>query len=263
MKLASLNQGRDGRLVVVSDDLAWCADASLVAPTLQAALDAWDQCEPALRNLAVDLAHEAIPMMRFHERLAASPLPRAYHWVRRKDAILCVSRSDGFSAPRDPLHFSGGSSAFSCEAGLVAVIGDVPGGAAAAEASAAIRLVGLYSAMVTNNGEMGDYATTFSPVFVTPDTLGTQWSNGALQGGLSFEVNGAACEQSGAGAANKCDFGPLIAAAASARALGAGTLVGVASATHALSSGDTVRLWMDDEKHHPLFGVIEQSVSLL
>ncbi len=39
MKLASLKHGRDGRLVVVSDDLAWFADAAHIAPTLQAALD--------------------------------------------------------------------------------------------------------------------------------------------------------------------------------------------------------------------------------
>ena len=39
MKLASLSGGRDGRLVVVSPDLAWYADASTVTPTLQSALD--------------------------------------------------------------------------------------------------------------------------------------------------------------------------------------------------------------------------------
>ena len=78
MKLASLKYGRDGRLVVVSDDLAWCADAGHIALTLQAALDDWEQAEPALRNLSQDLAHEVIPMMRFHERDAAAPLPRGY-----------------------------------------------------------------------------------------------------------------------------------------------------------------------------------------
>ena len=36
MKLASLKQGRDGRLVVVSNDLAWYADAAHLCPTLQA-----------------------------------------------------------------------------------------------------------------------------------------------------------------------------------------------------------------------------------
>jgi fumarylacetoacetate (FAA) hydrolase len=43
MKLGSLKGGRDGRLVVVSDDLAWCAEAGHIAPTLQAALDNWAQ----------------------------------------------------------------------------------------------------------------------------------------------------------------------------------------------------------------------------
>lgn len=81
MKLASLKSGRDGRLVVVSDDLAWYADAAHIAPTLQAALDDWEHIAPKLSSLATDLAHEAIPMMRFHERAAAAPLPRAYQWA--------------------------------------------------------------------------------------------------------------------------------------------------------------------------------------
>ena len=78
LKLASLKGGRDGRLVVVSDDLAYYADAGHIAPTLQAALDEWERVEPLLRNLATDLEHEAIPRERFHEREAAAPLPRAY-----------------------------------------------------------------------------------------------------------------------------------------------------------------------------------------
>lgn len=81
MKLASLKGGRDGRLVVVSSDLAWYADASGIVLTLQAALDDWDRHEGALRNLATDLDHDVIPKERFHERDAASPLPRAYQWA--------------------------------------------------------------------------------------------------------------------------------------------------------------------------------------
>jgi fumarylacetoacetate (FAA) hydrolase len=27
-----------------------------------------------------------------------------------------------------------------------------------------------------------------------------------------------------------------------------------------LKSGDTVRIWMEDDRHHPVFGVIEQEV---
>ena len=56
MKLASLKSGRDGRLVVVSNDLAWFTDAGTVAPTLQAALDDWERCEPMLRAPAARLS---------------------------------------------------------------------------------------------------------------------------------------------------------------------------------------------------------------
>ncbi|MFN5245346.1 MAG: FAA hydrolase family protein, partial [Novosphingobium sp.] len=81
MKLASLPGGRDGRLAVVSTDLAWCADASHLVPTLQAALDDWDRHLPVLQALATELEHGAIPHDRFHERDALAPLPRAYQWA--------------------------------------------------------------------------------------------------------------------------------------------------------------------------------------
>ncbi|HQR91031.1 MAG TPA: FAA hydrolase family protein, partial [Caulobacter sp.] len=81
MKLASLKGGRDGRLVVVSNDLAWFTDAATIAPTLQAALDNWEHCEPLLRGLAESLEHGGVPKERFHEHDAASPLPRAYQWL--------------------------------------------------------------------------------------------------------------------------------------------------------------------------------------
>ena len=119
MKLASLKQGRDGRLVVVSNDLAWCADAGHVAPTMQAALDAWDAVESDLRNLATDLEHEAIPMMRFHERQAAPPLPRAYQWLDGSayvNHVALVRQARGVAMPdsfhHDPLMYQGGSDAF-------------------------------------------------------------------------------------------------------------------------------------------------------
>ena len=81
MKLASLKKGRDGRLVVVSDDLAWYADAGQIAATMQTALDNWAYAAPRLAALAEDLNHDAIPKERFHERDAASPLPRADQWA--------------------------------------------------------------------------------------------------------------------------------------------------------------------------------------
>src|SRR3546814_1435852 len=99
MKLASLKHGRDGKLIVVSDDLAWYADAGHIAPTLQAALDDWARTEPALRNTATDLGHGAIPRERFHEHDAAAPLTRVYQWAegdwqstRSKSRHKCAHR---------------------------------------------------------------------------------------------------------------------------------------------------------------------------
>jgi fumarylacetoacetate (FAA) hydrolase len=39
------------------------------------------------------------------------------------------------------------------------------------------------------------------------------------------------------------------------------TIVGGTAGTDFLKHGDSVRIWMDDERGHPIFGVIEQIVS--
>jgi fumarylacetoacetate (FAA) hydrolase len=77
MKLASLKDGRDGRLVVVSRDLTRYADATSIAPTLQSALDNWKRTEARLFTLAEQVELKSVPTQRFHEKDCASPLPRA------------------------------------------------------------------------------------------------------------------------------------------------------------------------------------------
>src|SRR5690242_9255269 len=131
MKLASLRHGRDGRLVVVSRDLHWCADARHIAPTLQAALDDWKHVEPKLRMLAQDLEHEAIPRDRFHERDAVAPLPRAYQWVDGSayvNHVELVRKARGAEMPAsfwtDPLVYQGGSDDFLGAAEDVAVLSE-------------------------------------------------------------------------------------------------------------------------------------------
>jgi fumarylacetoacetate (FAA) hydrolase len=333
MKLASLKSGRDGRLVVVSDDLAWCADAQHIAPTLQAALDDWEQTAPKLEALATDLSHEAIPMMRFHERDAAAPLPRAYQWadgsayvnhvalVRQArgaelpdsfwhDPLVYQGGSDGFLASRDPIPLADESWGCDMEAEVVVVTGDVPQGATREEALAAIRLIGLTNDVSLRNlipdelaKGFGFYqskpASAFSPVFVTPETLGSRWADGKLHGALNVDLNGQPFGRADAGVDMTFDFGTLIAHLAKTRALCAGTVIGSgtvsnrdadggpgkpvsqggvgysciaevrmietiasgAPATPFLKHGDTVRIWMDDEQRHPVFGVIEQAVT--
>jgi fumarylacetoacetate (FAA) hydrolase len=332
MKIASLKHGRDGRLVIVSDDLAWYADATHIAPTLQAALDDWDHAEPALRALSLDTNHGVIPLERFHEREAAAPLPRAYQWadgsayvnhvalVRQArgaempdsfwhDPLMYQGGSDGFLGPRDPIPL--GDVAWGCdmEAEVVVVTGDVPMGVSPDEARAHIRLVGLTND-VSLRGLIPDElakgfgffqskpASAMSPVFVTPDALGERWDGAKLHGALCVDLNGAPLGRADAGVDMTFDFGQLIAHAAKTRALSAGTIIGSGTVSNRgndggpgrpisagglgysclaevrtietiqqgkpqtpfMQHGDSVRIWMEDARHHPIFGVIEQSV---
>jgi fumarylacetoacetate (FAA) hydrolase len=260
MKLASLKGGRDGRLVVVSDDLAWYADAGHIAPTLQAALDDWDHAEPALANLATDLAHEAIPMQRFHEREAAAPLPRAYQWadgsayvnhvelVRRArgaempasfwtDPLMYQGGSDGFLGPRDPIPLADVAWGCDMEGEVAVIVGDVRQGASREEALAAIRLICLVNDVSLRNLIPGELAKGFgffqskpasalSPVAVTPDALGDAWRDGKLHRPLLVGLNGEAFGKADAGVDMTFDFGTLVAHAAKTRALSAGTVIG-------------------------------------
>ena len=332
MKLASLKGGRDGRLVVVSDDLAYFAYAGHIATTLQDVLDNWDLLAPKLELLATDLNHGVIPRERFHERDAAAPLPRAYQWadgsayvnhvalVRQArgaempetfwhDPLMYQGGSDGFLGARDPIPLADEAWGCDMEAEVVVVTGDVPMGVSADEARAAIRLVGLTND-VSLRGLIPDElakgfgflqskpASAFSPVFVTPEALGARWDGGKLHGTLCVDYNGKPMGRTDAGVDMTFDFGQLIAHAAKTRALGAGTIIGSgtvsnrgpdggpgkpisegglgysclaevrtvetivggAPVTPFMKAADCVRIWMNDDKHHPIFGVIEQVV---
>lgn len=271
MKLASLKGGRDGRLVVVSDDLAWYAPADQIAPTMQAALDGWDEVAPRLRLLAQDLAHEAIPRERFHERDAAAPLPRAYQWadgsayvnhvelVRKArgaempatfwtDPLMYQGGSDGFLAPRDPIPLADESWGCDMEGEICVVTGDVPMGADRATALAAIRLVGLVNDVSLRNLIPGELAKGFgffqskpasalSPVLVTPDALGDAWADGRLHRPLLVDLNGEPFGRADAGVDMTFDFGTLIAHAARTRALSAGTIIGSGTVSNRDAAG--------------------------
>lgn len=332
MKLASLKHGRDGRLVVVSEDLNWFTDAFLIAPTLQAALDDWERCEPRLRALAESLEHAAVPRGRFHEREAAAPLPRAYQWadgsayvnhvalVRQArgaempesfwtDPLMYQGGSDGFLGPRDPIPLADPAWGCDLEAEVVVVTGDVPQGVSRDEALAHIRLVGLVNDVSLRNLIPAELAkgfgfvqskpaSAFTPVFVTPDSLGDRWKDGKLHGALTVTLNGKPFGQADAGDDMTFDFGTLIAHLAKTRSLVAGSIIGSGTVSNRdadggpgkpvsegglgysciaevrtvetiqrgkvetpfLQHGDTVRIEMLDEKHHSIFGTIEQTV---
>jgi fumarylacetoacetate (FAA) hydrolase len=260
MKLSSLNQGRDGRLVVVSKDLTRATDAFFIVPTLQQALDSWDKVEPRLRDLAEQLELGSVPTFRFHEHDCASPLPRAYQWadgsayvnhvelVRKArgaempatfwtDPLMYQGGSDSFLGPREPVPAIDEAHGIDFEAEVAVITGDVPMGATREEAAAAIRLVVLVNDVSLRNLIPAELAkgfgffqakpsSTLSPVAVTPDELGEAWDGSRLHLPLLSSLNGQPFGKPNAGVDMTFDFPTLIAHAAKTRPLGAGTVIG-------------------------------------
>lgn len=260
MKLASLPQGRDGRLIVVSDDLAWYADADHIVPSMQGLLDDWDRFYPQIEALSIELAHGAIPRKRFHEREACAPLPRAYQRVDGSaylNHLELEHTAQGAELPEnfrtDPLMYQGGSDdlrgarepvlladeAWGCDfaAEVVVVTGDVPQGVSPRAALKHVRLIGLVNGVSLRNLIPGELAkgfgfvqskpaSHFSPVFVTPDALGDAWVDGKLQRTLMVDLNGELFGRVEAGEECTFDFGVLIAHLARTRSIGAGTIIG-------------------------------------
>jgi fumarylacetoacetate (FAA) hydrolase len=260
MKLGSLKQGRDGRLVVVSRDLTRATDAFFIRPTLQAALDDWDRVRPDLEALAAQVELGSVPCFRFHEHDCASPLPRAYQWadgsayvnhvelVRKArgaempssfwtDPLMYQGGSDAFLGPRDPVPAIDEAHGIDFEAEVAVILGDVRMGASREEAAAAIRLVMLVNDVSLRNLIPAELAkgfgffqakpsSAFSPVAVTPDELGDAWDGGRLHLPLLSTLNGKPFGRPNAGIDMTFDFPTLISHAARTRPLSAGTIIG-------------------------------------
>jgi fumarylacetoacetate (FAA) hydrolase len=260
MKLASLKDGRDGRLVVVSRDLTRYADASSIAPTLQAALDNWKRVEARLLTLAEQVELISVPMERFHEKECASPLPRAYQWADGSayvNHVQLVRKARGAEMPEsfwtDPLMYQGGSDSFlapreripladeswGCDfEGEIAVItGDVRAGVDREQAQGAIRLIMLANDVSLRNlipHELGKGfgffqskpSSSFSPVAVTPDELGPMWDGSRVHGVLCVKLNGEVFGKAQTAVDMTFDFPTLIQHAARTRPLAAGSIVG-------------------------------------
>lgn len=269
MKLASLNAGRDGRLVVVSKDLSRCQLASDVAPTLQAALDNWDGCAARLEALASEL--ESGAGEPFDPAAVASPLPRAYQWadgsayvnhvelVRKArgaempdsfwtDPLMYQGGSDSFIGPREPILAASEDWGIDFEAEVAIVTGDVPMGVSAADAPDYVRLIMIVNDVSLRNLIPGELAkgfgffqskpsSAFSPVAVTPDELGDAWRDAKLHLPLLSFLNDEPFGKPDAGVDMTFDFGQLIAHAAKSRPLEAGTIIGSGTISNKLDGG--------------------------
>jgi fumarylacetoacetate (FAA) hydrolase len=262
VKLASLKSGgRDGTLVVVSRDLARAVAVPDIARTLQAALDDWAACAPALRTVADRLdrgqLRDAVP---FDQAAAASPLPRAYQWadgsaylhhaelVRKArkaempqslyaDPLMYQGGSDSFIGPRDDILAADEAWGIDLEAEVAVVTDDVPMGIAPAQAAGHIKLVMLVNDVSLRNLIPNELAkgfgffqakpaTSFSPVAATPDELGAAWDGRTIHLPLLSHRNGTLLGRPNAGSDMNFDFLTLIAHAARTRTLAAGSIIG-------------------------------------
>lgn len=260
MKLASLKSGRDGRLVVVSRDLARMADATPIALTLQAALDDWKNAAPQLAKLANNLEQGSVQSAAFNPSACAAPLPRAYQWldgsayvnhvdlVRRArgaqmparfwtDPLMYQGLSDALLGPTDDIRIDDEEWGIDFEAEIAMLLGDVPMGIAAEEAGATVGLMVLVNDVSLRNLIPGESEkglgfihakppSALSPVAVTPDELGEAWDGKRVHLPLLSHLNGQPFGCPNAGNDMTFDYPTLIAHAAKTRPLTAGTMLG-------------------------------------
>lgn len=267
MKLASLKQGgRDGTLVVVSKDLQRAVPVPSIAPTLQRALEDWQNAAPRLNRVYEALNHDNVQTIDAEDVITldmtalAAPLPRAYEFVDgsaylphvarvRKargaevpesfytDPLMYQAVSAGFYGPRDPVLVPSEAFGIDLEAEVVVVTDDVPMAVNPEEAAGHIQLIGLVNDVSLRNLIPDELAKGFgflqskprsalSPVFVTPDELGDAWLDSKVHLALLTHINGEWFGAPEAGVDMQFNFAQLIAHAAKTRPLSAGTIVG-------------------------------------
>jgi fumarylacetoacetate (FAA) hydrolase len=268
MRLATLRDGsRDGRLVVVRRDGEAYADASGVAPTLQAALDGWDACEAGLRALAASLDGGRVHAHPLPAEDLLAPLPRAYEWVDGSaylNHVRLVRRSRGAEPPptleTEPLVYQGGSGVLlgpaediplpdaawgmDFEAEVCCILGDVPLGGGARGGERHVRLLCLANDVTHRNLVPAELAkgfgffqskpaTAFSPFAATPDELGPAWRDGRAHLRMTVRWNGAVVGDVDTGPEMHFSFADLLRHVTRTRGFTAGTILGSGTISNA------------------------------
>ena len=267
MKVGSLKRGgRDGTLVVLSEDFNRALPVPQIAPTLQGALEDWDRCSDGLRRAAESLSADQGVGIRITPNDMHSPLPRAYQWcdgsvylnhlerLRKArgaelppnfyyDPVMYQGGSDSFVGPRDPILLAETEWGIDLEAEIVVVTDDVPMGISENRAEHHIKLVMLANDVSLRNllpheASKGlglihsKPATAFTPAAVTPDAFGAAWLNCRLNCKVCTWVNGEAFGHPNAAIDSYFNFAELIAYAARTRALEAGTIIGAGTVSN-------------------------------
>lgn len=325
MKLATLKspKTRDGILCIVNKNLSRAVYATDIAPTLQSALDNWAMIAPQLETMSSQLNTGELDdkTFLFDPMQCESPLPRAYQWADGSayvNHVELVRKARGAELPEnfwtDPLMYQGGSDTFigpcdpilvhdeafgiDFEAEIAIITDDVPMGVSASEAGQYIRLFMLVNDVSLRNLIPNELAkgfgffhakpsSSFSPVAITPDELGSHWDGKRLHLPLCSYLNNAFFGKPDAGIDMTFSFPELITHAAKTRALAAGTIIGSGTVSNTdrshgssciaekrmleilesgqaehpyMQFGDSIRIEMLDDAGHNLFGSIHQRV---
>jgi len=261
MKLATLDNGtRDGALIVVRRDGQAYAAATDIAPSLQAALDAWSDVSPKLEARFAqlqsgELAGEAMDVGKLR-----SPLPRAYEWVDGSayvTHVVLVRKARNAEPPAtlltDPLVYQGGSGillnptedlvlrdeslGMDFEAEVVAILGDTPIGTTSENAAEHIKLYTLVNDVTLRNliptelrKNFGFFtskpASAFGPFALTPDEFGDALVDGRIHLNMRVFLNGEQVGNANAGPEMHFSFHDLVQHISQTRAFTAGTLLG-------------------------------------
>lgn len=323
MKLGSLkdNNSRDGRLVLVSQDLKKYVEASDISKSLLEAVANWSQVEIQLQNRYRALNAGTLTEARdYNESLMLSALPRTwlfadgssfiYHVKLVRQArkaplpetlttvpLMYQGESGRFLSPTESVPQVDFSHGTDFEGEVAVIVDDVPVGVNATDALKHIKLVVLMNDVSLRGLIPEELASGFgffqskpnsalSPLALTVDEFGSAWKDGRVHLPLIVNYNGQFFGKANAGAMH-FHFGQLIAHAAKTRPLVAGSLIGsgtVSNEDHSLGSsclvekrtieviekgkaetpfmksGDTIEIFMENEKGEDLFGRIFQKV---
>lgn len=323
MKLATLkNNTRDGKLIVVNKELTKAIYVSDIAKTMQEALDNWAEISPKLEVIYNLLQRgELTDTVDFEPKNVMAIIPRAYHWadgsayvthvelVRKArnaelpesfwtDPLMYMGASDAFIGATDDIEIEKEEWGIDFESEVAVITDDVPAGTDRYQAKKHIKLIVLVNDVSLRNlipaelsKQFGFYQskpwTSFSPVAVTPDELGSSWDGEKVHLPLISTLNNKEIGSPNAGIDMVFDFGQLITHAAKTRSLMAGTVIGSGTvanegspdgssclaevrcleiihvgkpSTPFMTFGDRIEIEMKDEQGNSIFGKIDQVV---